>query len=50
VRDTLEEISIGEKLPSLSVGIVTRAAAPLGRAQAAMARAFSAVARTLPSQ
>jgi DNA-binding transcriptional LysR family regulator len=45
VRETLDEVAVVERLPSLTVGIVTRAAAPLGPLEAAMARAFSKAAR-----
>lgn len=43
VREMLDHIPVVERLPSLSVGIVTRAA-PLGAMEEAMARAFSSAA------
>ena len=45
VRDSLEVIAVGEPLPSLTVGIITRSDPPLTTAAAAMARAVAAVAR-----
>jgi LysR family transcriptional regulator, regulator of abg operon len=45
VRESLEEVVVAERLPALTVGIVTRAAGPLGPMEAVMARSFSAVAR-----
>ena len=46
VRDSLDEIPVVERLPALTVGIVTRVASPLGAMEAFMARAFTTVART----
>lgn len=45
VRDSLEEIAVAEPLPSLTVGIITRADPPLTRVAVAMARAVTAAAR-----
>jgi LysR family transcriptional regulator, regulator of abg operon len=46
-RDFLQEIAIAEQPPSVTVGIFTRADAPLTRVAAGMAKAVSAVARGL---
>jgi len=48
VRDSLEEIAVAEPLPSLTVGIITRADPPLTRVGAAMARVVTAAARQYP--
>jgi DNA-binding transcriptional LysR family regulator len=45
VRDSLDEIQVVERLPALTVGIVTRVATPLGAMESFMARAFAIVAR-----
>jgi DNA-binding transcriptional LysR family regulator len=45
VRDSLQEIEVAEPMPSLTVGISTRADSPLTPVAAAMARAVTAAAR-----
>jgi hypothetical protein len=49
-RDTLQQLSITDALPSVTAGIYTRADTPLTRAAAAMARAATAVGRRLARQ
>jgi DNA-binding transcriptional LysR family regulator len=46
-RNVLEEITIAETMPSLNVGMFTRADAPLTAAAAAMAKAVTAATRAL---
>jgi DNA-binding transcriptional LysR family regulator len=46
-RNVLEEIAIAETMPSLNVGMFTRADAPLTAAAAAMAKAVTAATRAL---
>jgi len=45
VRDSLQEIEVAEQMPSLTVGISTRADSPLTPVALAMARAVTAAAR-----
>jgi DNA-binding transcriptional LysR family regulator len=47
MRDTVQEIAITEKMPTLSVGMFTRADVPLTPLAAAMARSVAATARSL---
>jgi DNA-binding transcriptional LysR family regulator len=46
-RDLLQEIPVGERMPSITHGMFTRADAPLTRAAAAMAQAVTLAARKL---
>lgn len=48
VRESLQEIAVDEPMPSLTVGIITRADPPLTPVAAAMARAVTAAARKYP--
>ena len=45
LRDSLQEIAVAETMPSLTVGIITRADPPLTPVAAAMARVVTAAAR-----
>jgi DNA-binding transcriptional LysR family regulator len=49
VRDAVQQIPVAERMPSTTLGMITRADAPLTRVAAAMAKAVIAVARQLAS-
>ncbi len=45
--DALEQIAVGDSMPSYTAGIFTRVDPPLARAAAAMAKAITVAARHL---
>ena len=50
VRDAVQQIPVAERMPSTTLGMITRADAPLTRVAAAMAKAVIAVGRRLASR